>query len=339
MAALSTEGVRSEIAAGKGGGVYFLHGDETYLRDHAVDLLVDAYLDTGARDFNLDQLRGGEVEPETLASVTQTPPMMGEWRVVLVRDAQELTSSARHRRIVEELVDAPPPGLVLILVAAIPARSSAKFYQLLKKKARAHEFAALSDADAPGWLIERAHEHGLELEPEAARAMAAAMGPQLGPLSNELQKLVDYVGDRSTISRSDVEAVVGSVTRVDRWAWFDSVAERTFAQARSQLTDLLASGESGVGLLIGLGNHFLRLELAAIGGRNALEQELPPRQKWLARRVLAQARGWTVAQLQNGLEDMLRADWLLKSGGSTDEAVIDELLLRLQARAARDAAA
>lgn len=339
MAALSPDAVARRIRSGKGGGVYFLHGEETYLKDEAVDILLDAYLEAGARDFNLDQLRGGDLDPETLASVCQTPPMMGEWRVVLVRDAQELTRSTHHRQIVESLLDSTPPGLALILVADIPSGSTAKFYKRLKKDAEAHEFGALSDNDVPGWLIERTEEKGRTLQPDAARTLAAAIGSQLGVLVHELDKLVDFVGERDSITVEDVESAVGRVARVNRWAWFDSVAERRFARARAELPDLLAAGEGGVGLVIGMGNQFLRLELASLGGRDALERELPSRQKWLARRVLTQVRGWSVAELQAGLEDMLRADWLLKTGGGSDHAVLDELLLRLEARAVGAAAA
>lgn len=330
MTRITRESVRERIERGQGGGVWFLHGAETYLREEAVQAILDAYLDPAARDFNLDQLRGGDVDPETLASVTQTPPMMGDWRVVLVRDAQDLTRSARHRDIVEGLLDRTPPGLVLLLVTDIPERSTAKFYTRLKKDAQAFEFQALSENDVPGWLMERARDEGYDMDVDAARALAAAVGTQLSVLVNEMDKLRELAGGE-TIRRQHVEEAVGVIVRVDRWAWFDLVADRQLTQARAQLPDLLAAGESGVGLVIGLGSQFLRLMLGALGGKDALESELPPRQRWLARRVLSQVRNWRAVEIQNVLEDLLRADWLLKSGGSDDLAVLDELLLRMRA--------
>src|SRR5690606_6253964 len=151
-----------------------------------------------------------------------------------------------------------------------------------------------SAADLPGWLMARAESMGVELEPGAAQALAVAVGPNLGAQVQELEKLRDYVGERRRITRADVEAVVGQIPRHNRREWIDVVA----------------------------------------GGERALQAELPPRQQWLARRLAAQARRWRSAALDAALDDLLHADRLLKSSGIGDLPILEELLLRLQARAA-----
>ncbi|HEU0013144.1 MAG TPA: hypothetical protein VFQ45_05645, partial [Longimicrobium sp.] len=65
------------------GGAFFFFGDEDFLREEAVAKVVAAYLDPATRDFNFDQVRGGDVAPEALASTLATPPMMAEHRVVV----------------------------------------------------------------------------------------------------------------------------------------------------------------------------------------------------------------------------------------------------------------
>lgn len=332
MPLLSPERLLRALAGGERGGVFFLFGDEEYLKEEVAERIVEAHLDPATRDFNFDLLRGDELDVEAFASIVQTPPMMAEWRVVVVRDAQGLASSPRARAVVEEVLERQVPGLVLLLIAQLPERSRAKFYEELKKKARAVEFVRLSPGDVPGWLMERARADGIELEPEAAQALAAAVGPDMGILVRELAKLRDFVGERVRITRADVEAAVGSVPRQNRWEWFDLVGEGRFQAARASLPVLLDAGETGVGLVIGLATQFLRLAIAASGGQKALEAELPHHQRWLAGRLVAQARRWTPTALDGALEDLLRADRLLKSSSLGDEQVIEELLLRLQTR-------
>src|SRR5690606_3466658 len=185
--------------------VIFLHGDEEYLREEALRTITDQLLDPSTRDFNLDQLRGQDAEPETLASMLATPPMMAERRVVTVRDAQGL--SPKSRDVVEQFLSRPIAGVVLILSTAIPSGSKAKFYDKLRKEGLAVEFAAPDPHDLPAWLVERAASaHGLELEMDAARALAAAIGPQLGVLVTELEKVAAYVGERRSIGLEDVRA-------------------------------------------------------------------------------------------------------------------------------------
>lgn len=329
MPALSPERLTRRLQEGARGGVFFVHGEEDHLKDRAVREIVEAHLDPGTRDFNLDQVSGTDVTTETLGSLIQTPPMMAEWRVVVVRDTETMAGSSTVRGILRDVAESPPPGLALVLVADTGG-SKAKIWKTLQRQATAVECPRLAEADLPGWLMGWAKDRGMTLEVDAARALAAAVGPGLSPLVRELEKLREYAGEDRPISREDVKRVVGAIPRQDRWEWMDLVGAREFEQARDGLPILLETGETGVGLVIGLGNQFLRLALCVVGGKAALEAELPGRQKWLARRIVGQARHWSQAGIAAALRDLERADRLLKSAPLSDFQIMDELLLRLQ---------
>jgi DNA polymerase III subunit delta len=333
----SSSDSQSDLLHVAAGGVYFLHGAEDFGREEAVRRLIALHVDTATRDFNLDQVRGSEVGADSLAALLATPPMMASFRVVVVRDAQGLSPKARD--LVESLLAKPAPDLCLILSATIPQGSKAAFYTRLGRQAKSLEFPAIEELDAPEWVIARAAElHGLEWSSAAARALVAAVGPGQGVLATEIAKIADFVQDRGRVEVADVGAAVGILPRVDRWAWFDAVAERRFSTARADLPALLA-GDTGVGLVIGLGTHFLRLAVAAGGGESRLAAELKPFQRWLARRVAAQARRWNLVEVEMVLSELARIDRLMKSGGSTDRALLEDLLLRLEVESRAGAAA
>jgi DNA polymerase-3 subunit delta len=231
MKSLTPDALHRHLAGGKRGGVYFVYGDEEFLKEEATSALVDAHLDPATRDFNYDQLRADDTTPETMASIIATPPMMAEWRVVVVRDVQAMGSAPRLRTTLETLLERPIPGLLLILTAEIPS-GRAQFYENLKKKCVPVECVALSEADLPGWLMERARSRGFELRPEAARLAAGNIGSDLGVLLQELNKLYEFAGEKRVIDKAMVAAVVGSIARQNRWEWFDLVADRKFQDAR-----------------------------------------------------------------------------------------------------------
>jgi DNA polymerase-3 subunit delta len=316
------------------GGAFYLHGEDHFRKEGAVKALIAAHLDPATRAFNLDPLRGTEVDAETLASILATPPMMAEWRVVVVREAEGLASSKRAREVLLGTVAQPPPGLALILSCTVPQGSKAKFYRELSKQSQSVEFKAVTDADVPGWLMTRAREeHRLELEVEAAQALGAAIGTDLGVLARELEKLSDYVGDRRTATIDDVTAVGTRIPSQDRWRWFDLVGDRLFEDARASLSVLFGQGESGVGLVIGLTTQLLRLGVAAEEGRRGLEAALPPHQKWLAQRIGAQAKHWQRSEIDYALEGLLRVDRLMKASSHTPEHFLEEWLLGLTVQA------
>jgi DNA polymerase III subunit delta len=329
MALISLSVLLGRLRARPAGAVVFLHGDEEYLRENGVKQVLDIVLDPPTRDFNFDQIRGSDAAPETLASILGTPPMLAEYRVVVIRDAQGLSPKARE--VVEGALQSGLIGTILILVASIPAASKAKFYDNLKAKGLSVAFPSLDPVELPGWIVEHAASaHQVEVEMDAARALAVAIGSQLGALTSEIDKLVAYVGDRTEVTLEDVRAVGGYIPRVDRWGWFDRIGERRFAEVVEELPDLLDSGETAVGLLIGIGSHLLRLGVICAGGRDALDRHLNSRQGWLVNRLAPQARLWTVHEIDEALRDALRADRLLKSASLSDRQVLEEYLLRLE---------
>lgn len=309
-------------------GVYFLFGDEEFRKEAAVRALVDRALDPATRDFNLDQLSGPDLTPEQLASVLATPPMMASVRVVLIRQAEALTSSSTLRKIILECASAPPAGLVLILQATVPERSKARFYTDLRKTATAIEFKSVSLDEAPPWLVSWAlDELGVELEEGAARALTAAVGSELGVLTQEVRKLATMVGEGEAITTEAVERGGLVLPRQDRWAWFDLVGSRDATEALAGLPVLLAQGETPVGLTIGLGTHLLRLGVAIEGGTTALERALPPYQRFLARRLAGQAKRWTGVELAAAVRGLERLDRLLKASSLPGEVLVEEWLL------------
>lgn len=314
------------------GGAFYLHGQDQFRKEAAVRALIEAHVDPGTRDFNLDVLRGSEVSAESLASVLATPPMMAEWRVVVVREVEGLASSKHARDALLSVVAAPPPGLALVMSCTVPKGSKAKFYSELARRAQSVEFKEITADDVPGWLMDRAEKaHGVDLEVAAARALGAAIGPNLGVLARELEKLTDFVGARGRITVKDVDAAGTKLPSQDRWQWFDLVGERRFEEARRTLGVLLGQGESGVGLVIGLASHLLRLGVAVEGGQRGLEAVLPIHQRWLARRLGSQARTWTMAEIDHAMGELLDVDRLLKASPHTDEHFIETWLLSQRA--------
>jgi DNA polymerase-3 subunit delta len=313
------------------GGVFFLHGADEFRKEEAVRALVEAHLDPATRDFNLDSLRGNEVTPEQLASILGTPPMMAEWRVVVLRETEALASSQRIRERLMEVVSRPPEGLALILSCTVPAGSTARFYTDLARAAKSTEFRPVPDADLPGWVMDRARSaHGVEIEEAAARGLVAAAGGVLGILTQELEKLATLVDPGAPITLREVESAGIRLPKQDRWGWFDLVAERKTREALEGLRILLDHGESGVGLVVGLGTHFLRLGLAKTGGVRALESALASSGRgagWLAKKFGEQSRRWREDEIEAAVLGLLEVDRLLKASGFSDQHLLETWLM------------
>lgn len=312
------------LPPGEEGAVFYLHGADDFRKDLAARALVDAHVDPATRDFNLDQVRGGDLTMETLASLLGTPPLIADRRVVLIREAEGLATNARARDLLLDTARNPPRGLVLVLTAT---PTKAAFYEQLKKAARSADFSTLRDADVPGWLMDRAREeHGRVLDENAAVSLAGGLGSDLGLLARELEKLHAVAAEGEAITLATVEAAGTRLPTQNRWAWFDLVGEGRFLEALRQLPVLEAQGESGVGLVIGITQQLLRIGVAVEEGSRGLEARLPPNQRWLAKRIPIQARKWSGAAVDDALMALRDVDRDMKSGGG-DRAPLERWLL------------
>lgn len=330
VSAPADTGLDRVIERGEFGGAFFLHGDQSRLRDDAANRLLEAAVDPATRDFNLDTFRGRETDPEALAAALAMLPVMASRRVVAVFDAQDL--AAKGRAVIEDTLERLPSDLTLVVAARIPDGSKARFYRRLKEKCVCFEWVAPREAELPGWLLERARDrHDMDLDPEASQILAATVGCDTSLLEAELEKLASVVEGRVTVE--DVRSLVPNLRRVNRWAWLDRVATRDYARAWEDLPTLLSeSDESAVGLLIAMTEQHLlvgiALESGVKGVGDALAEAGRPYLRWKAKVYAAQARAWTADGIGEALRLMERADERQKSGVA-DRAVLEELLLCL----------
>jgi DNA polymerase-3 subunit delta len=335
MGELTYDQLNERVARGKLGGCFFLKSEDPFLRDEAIALLAEAHLDGGSTDFDLDQVSGDDVDAPGLGALLHTPPLLSKYRVIVIRGAQALSASARA--VVEDAVRQSVPAMVLIVAAEVPRGSKAKFYDVLRRHCTTVSLHSPRPSELPGWLAKRARDlHGVELQMEAAQLLAAGIGPRLGILAQELEKLVTFVGPRARIGLEAVRAAVGALPQVDRWGWIDRVAERRIAEALTELPALLDAGESAVGLIGSLSEALIRVGLAregesvlvAVLKRDGSYRNL----SWKVRTYLRQSRHWREEEIADALEELLRADRLIKSGGLSERAALEEALLRISCR-------
>src|SRR6185369_13876618 len=116
---------------------------DEFLKDETIRQVIDAAVDPGTRDFNLDLRRGGDIDGESLLTLLSTPPMMADRRVVVVRDVQALKKDARAA--LDRYLAAPTPDVVALLIA--PA--GAKLDAALSTQASAVAFEPLTGDRVP----------------------------------------------------------------------------------------------------------------------------------------------------------------------------------------------
>jgi len=352
MSVSSLKTLRDAIKRQSFDAAYYISGEDDYQKDDAVRQLIDAALDPGARDFNLDTRRSPELDAETLGILVSTPPMMASRRIVVLREVNGLKKDAR--KVLDQYLTNPASDLLLIMTAPAGSKPDAS----LSATSTSLQFDPLTGDRIPKWIAHRAtSELGMKISEAAIELLQAAVGSDLHQLSGELEKLASYIeGHGEEISEEAVAAV--GVRRGETQAdLLDAVADRNAPRALGLIAHVLNQPKTtGVSIVMALSTQMLAISW----GRARLDEGLPRARlaqayfdllketgaftgrSWgSATAIWARAADrWSRESLDRALDSLLEADVALKeSRVSSEEQLLATVVLSLCAADDRSAAA
>ena len=327
--------------------VYYLTGDEDILKDELISLLADRVVDPAMREFNLDVRMAADLDGEALHALVETPPMLAERRMVVLRHVDQWRKNAKAWQVLERYLERPSPTTVLVVTAAAGAKVQAS----LTERASHVEIGPLRPERLVKWVTNKAERVGLRLTDDGAEHLIAAVGADLAQLGMEVDKLA-AAADGREVGADTVAEFVGVRRGETADDWVAAVLDRDIASAASTVRSVLgATGNTGVRLVAMLGTGLLGVRIARgllDAGRRGKELErgimehlrtarpigLGPWGK-VATRWARAAERWSDAELDASLQAALEADRALKSTTIADEAsILTDMLLRMSAREA-----
>lgn len=329
--------------------VYYLYGDDDFLKEQSTRELVDTAVDPATRDFNLEIRRGGELDAEALDALLGTPPMLADRRVVVLRDVDKLKKGPRA--LLDRYLARPAHDTVLVIVAP----SGVKGDRTLSERATAVEFAPLTGDRLPRWVTYHA-QHVLDrtIAPEAVTLLLEAVGGDLAQLAIELEKLASYTTE--TIDERAVADVVGVRRGESLGDLLDAVAARDAEHALPLIPIILQQPKTtAVSIVMAMSVQTLALgyaeaSLAAGASPRGLFSELMallkdtgafPHRPWgeAVNAWTKHATRWTAPDVDAALHALVVADTALKETRlSSPEQLLTTLVLAMCARTTRRAA-
>ena len=312
--------------------VYFLYGDEDFLIDEVVDEIVATGLDPSTKGFNLDVVHGNEKDGKDIVSVASSFPMMGNRRVVVVKDFDRVP----NKELLQPYLEQPSPSTCLVLVAAKPDTRK-KPYPFLKQHSAGGEFARLYDNEIPAWIQHRVKSLKRSIAPEASELLQAYVGNSLREIANQIEKLFIAVGEKATIEMEDVEAVVGVSKEYTVFELTKMVGEKNLRRAMEIVERMLDNGESPQMIIVMLTRHFIilaKLRELRTGAKSDFELAGAVRvSPFFVKEYLAHLRHYDTAGIDNAFLALADADRELKSAPTDPKVVMDVMLCEIMQEA------
>jgi DNA polymerase III subunit delta len=230
--------------------IYFLCGAEAYYIDQVSDYIENNVLDAADKEFNQNIVYGKDVDLGGILSLAKQFPMMSEYQVVIVKEAQnlkELNKSAggddddapsikpSANSSVEQFLNYikhPQPTTILVFCYKYktPDKRSA-IAKSLQKNAVFFESTKMYDNKLPEWISGYVKDLGYNINPKAAFLMAEFLGNDLSKITNEISKLLISLKPGAEISADLIQNNIGISKDFNVFELQEALAKRDILKA------------------------------------------------------------------------------------------------------------
>ena len=312
---------------------YVLSGDEDFLKRRVLALLVPVVVGDADPEYAVTTFPGDKTDFSTVRNELDSVSFFSERRMIVIDQADPFVTKFRPQ--LEGYVAEPSESGVLVLdVKSLPATT-----KLGKAVPDASHIVCKSPPEyrLPLWCVDWCQsEYGKKITTPAAQMLVELVGPTMGVLDQELQKLKDFVGDRSAIDIQDVDELTGRSRGANVFKILDAVGDGQPAVALKILTELFEEGEEPLKLLGAIG--FQLRKLARVARMHKQGQNIEEAMTKAGVPNWPQARDSARKQLRHlGLNRLDKLyDWLLeldsglKGGNPLPERLqLERLIVRL----------
>src|SRR5881394_2476832 len=201
------------------------------------------------------------------------------------------------------------------------------------------ELARVEEGEAVRWITDYCTGRGVKIDADGARELVDALGGDMMMISNELEKLILYAGDKKRITLGDVETMVLAAKQRSLYELTDAISARDRTRALEVLDAILSTGEgdeAAIGHLYMLAKTFR--QMLVILERNVRDQRMLWAALWQGFRVppfaaddiIRQARRYkSKRELTRAIRLVARADLALRSNPPGKRLILEKLVLDL----------
>lgn len=313
--------------------LYLFFGEEEFLIQEAVDLIVGAVVDPAARDFNFNTLYCRDARAGEIVNLCQTLPFMSERRLVIAKEIDAF-KAADLEELLPYLND-PSPTTCLVMLSTQGKYDKKSVVSAVEACGAVTRFFPLLDREIVSWIEGWARARKLSIQRDAAQFLFQTLGNDLQKIVNELQKVEISLKEKKAITFDDVKTVVGDFREYTPFDLAAALGSKDREKSLVILARLIQEGEAPVGLLGSIAWNFRRLlrakamEADGMGPDEITKKLRPPVIFHQAGQFKEQMRRYTLDELREAFGVMLSTDRALKSSGLNNRLVLERMILRL----------
>jgi len=312
--------------------ITLLVGKEVVLRDAAIQKIRTAlFKDPSSIQFN-EHIFDASQDPLTdLLTQSQTAPFLSEKRLLIVHQVDALKDN--DRKTLLKHLKAPSSFSVWLLITD-QKNTKASFLRQLADMADVKMCETpYKDYEVKSWLRQKIQERQKKIDPEAIEILFELVGKNMTALNHAVEQLALYVGERPSIERKDVEALLGESAEQNVFQLYEALKGKRLDTALKILNRLRGQGKRSHEIMASLVWQFdrmLRIKNMLNQGMGTADIASALRMhRFFAEQAVGQARQMKPENLKKDLKILLDCDQSIKRGSLREDLALERCVLSL----------
>lgn len=228
-AGITFDTVAHDVKAGKISPLYCLMGDEPFYIDRLESIITQKVMPESNRYFDMELLYGSDVDGMRVADSCRQFPMLGEKRLVVVREAQQMRAG---QDALAAYCQNPMDTTVLVLCHKSGKMDTRKALgKAISANGVIFESKRVYDSALPSFIKGYLKDKGKEIDEKAVQMLVEHVGADLTRMSSELDKLTIAIPEESRVTSAIVEDQTGMSKDFNNYELLGALAEKSKSQA------------------------------------------------------------------------------------------------------------
>lgn len=324
------ERLKNDIKTSQFQHAYLLYGEEAYLRKYYKNALKAAII--GDDNMNYSYFEGKDTEPRAILDMAQTLPFFAQRRMILVENSGFFKSGCEE---LENLFLDIPDYLYLVFVEP-EADKRTRLFKAVSSKGSCVQMVPFTGDKQKVWVSGLLKRYGKKMSERDIEYLLKLTGDDMVNIESEVEKLVDYTGEREIVTAKDAEIIVTRQIGDNIFKMVGAIGERNQKKALGYYYELLERREAPFKILSLIARQFnILLQVRELKAKRlapkeiASEVSVPP---YYINEYMAQASNFSEEELKAALGACVKADEDIKLGRMSDTLSVELLIVEFSKR-------
>lgn len=317
-----------------------IYGEVPELVEKKSNELTNAFLNEDRDDFNFIKFNLYETNISTIIEEALTMPFISEKKAIVVKNSFIFTGEKvnkdlqpNNEQVIEFLEKYDGDNLVIFEIYSNKLDERKKLTKSLKKTSKLTKVEQMSEQEIKSWIQNQLHENFKDIKQDALNLFIELTGVNFNIVSQELDKLILFLGNRSTINKNDVGLIINRSLEQNVFLLTEYIQKNEKDKAIQLVKDLIVMKEEPIKLLALItSNYRLYYQCKILAQKGYSGQQIAKTinvHPYRVKLALNQVRYYELKELLNIIDNCAETDYKLKSSYMDKQLILELFILSL----------